>query len=53
MTKLEQNYLKQIQNTLMEVSVKGQDIILMSECLKALTSLINSPVETEDAVKEE
>lgn len=47
MTKNEQTYLQQIQNTLMEVSVKGNDTILMSECLKALQSLIAAPVEGE------
>lgn len=47
MTQQEQQYLTQIKNTLMEVSTKGQDTILMSECLKALTSLINSPVEVD------
>lgn len=53
MTKPEQNYLKQIQNTLMEVSTKGQDTILMSECLKALSTLVNSPAEAEKEAEEE
>lgn len=47
MTKSEQTYLQQIQNTLMEISVKGNDTLLMSECLKAMQSLINAPIEGE------
>lgn len=47
MTQQEQQYIVQIKNTLMEVSTKGQDTILMSECLKALTSLVNSPIEVD------
>lgn len=47
MTKQEQAYLQQIQNTLMEVSVRGNDTLLMSECLKAIQSLIAAPVEGE------
>lgn len=45
MQKAEQDYLKQIYATLMEVSTKGQDTIMMSECLRALSTLTVVPVE--------
>ena len=45
MKKAEQDYLKQIYATLMEVSTKGQDTIMMSECLRALSTLTVVPLE--------
>lgn len=47
MTKQEQTYVQQIKNTLMEISTKGADTILMSECLKALNTLCATPIEEE------
>lgn len=52
MTKQEQNYLVQIQNTLMEINTKGNDTILMSECLKAINSLCVSEPTEEESVEE-
>lgn len=47
MTQQEQNLLNRINVTLMEISTKGQDTILMSECLKAIGSMLSAPVEVE------
>ena len=57
MKKAEQDYIKQIQAALMEISTKGQDTLVMSECLRALSTLATMPVddaeETAPAEKEE
>ena len=57
MKKAEQDYIKQIQAALMEISTKGQDTLVMSECLRALSTLAAMPVddaeETAPAEKEE
>ena len=51
MQKAEQDYLKQIYATLMEVSTKGQNTIMMSECLRALSTLTVVPLE--ETIEEE
>lgn len=57
MKKAEQDYIKQIQAALMEIPTKGQDTLVMSECLRALSTLATMPVddaeETAPAEKEE
>ena len=38
------NFLKVLYNTLSLVSTKGEDTILMGECLKQLRDFIDNPV---------
>ena len=51
MKKAEQDYLKQIQATLMEISTKGQDTLMMSECLRAIGALTTMPINEEEEEK--
>ena len=51
MQKAEQDYLKQIQATLMEISTKGQDTLMMGECLRAIGVLTTMPINEEEEEK--
>jgi hypothetical protein len=48
-------YLAKIHNSLLEISVKGEDCILMADCIKALRTFIQSENINEESeeIKEE
>lgn len=58
MTKEQTTILSQIYNTLLLISTKGEDTLVMAECLKALQSVVENAsmtapevIPTEEAVE--
>lgn len=43
--------LQRIYNTMLEINTKGQDTLIMSDCLRALDSLINAIEEESSAIE--
>lgn len=45
MTMMEQEQLTRIYNTLMLISTKGEDTLIMADCLRAIQQLTEAPME--------
>lgn len=45
MTMMEQEQLTRIYNTLMLISTKGEDTLIMADCLRAIQQLAEAPME--------
>lgn len=52
MTQMQQEQLTRIYNTLMLISTKGEDTLIMADCLRAIEQLMQEPF-IEDASEEE
>ncbi len=46
------NLLTQIYNYLMSIDTKGENTLIMSECLKAMQFLLQQPIAEEDKQEE-
>lgn len=44
MTKMQQEQLTRIYNTLMLISTKGEDTLIMADCLRAIQELTKAPM---------
>ena len=44
MTKMQQEQLTRIYNTLMLISTKGEDTLIMADCLRAIQELTQAPM---------
>lgn len=53
MTKMQQEQLARIYNTLLLISTKGEDTLIMAECLRAMQDMINAPMAVDSQVAAE
>ena len=45
MTQIEQEQITRIYNTLLLISTKGEDTIIMADCLRAISSMLQAPAK--------